>query len=245
MKISKGFIRKNDSATVTVGYETIEECPNCKKALVPQNLYGIVHARCEKEFLSVADYCNGCHSLIVSEYEISKKVRRTNQNGELEYEDKLYKMVKINHSAPVNFKEREFDDKLKEVSPQFVKIYNQAMKAEEYSLDEIAGLGYRKSLEFLIKDFAIYNNPDKAEEIKSTWMMKCLKDYIDNDKIKTLAEKSEWIGNDEAHYVKIQNDRDINDMKKFIDALVYFISMSLIVDDAETMKSKKENATNE
>lgn len=240
MKINKNFTRKNDNAGVTVNYETIEECPNCKKALAPQNLYGIVHTRDDKEFLSVADYCNGCHSLIVSEYEISKKVRRTNQNGEPEYEDKLYKMVKINHSAPVSFKEREFDDKLKKVSSQFVKIYNQALKAEEYSLDEIAGLGYRKALEFLIKDFAIYNNPDKAEEIKLTWMMKCLKDYIDNDKIKTLAEKSEWIGNDEAHYIKIQDDRDITDMKNFIDALVYFISMSLIVDDAESMKSGKE-----
>ncbi len=68
---------------------------------------------------------------------------------------------------------------------------------------------------------------------------------IDKNMIKTLAEKSEWIGNDEAHYVKIQDDRDINDMKNFIDALVYFISMSLIVDDAQTMKSKKENAKNE
>lgn len=154
-------------------------------------------------------------------------------------------MIKINYSAPVNFKERDFDDKLKKLSPQFVKVYNQALKAEEFSLDEIAGLGYRKSLEFLIKDFAIYNNPEKADEIKSTWMMKCIKDYIDNDKIKTLAEKSEWIGTDEAHYVKIQDDRDINDMKNFIDALVYFISMSLIVDDAETMKSKKVNAKNE
>ena len=119
------------------------------------------------------------------------------------------------------------------------------MKAEEYSLDEMAGLGYRKALEFLTKDFAIYNNQEKSKEIKSTWMMKCLKDYIDNDKIKTLAEKSEWIGNDEAHYVKIQDDRDINDIKKFINALVYFISMSLIVDDAETLKSKKENNKNE
>ena len=36
-----------------------------------------------------------------------------------------------------------------------------------------------------------------------------------------------------------------NDMKNFIDALVYFISMSLIVDDAETMKSKKVNSKNE
>lgn len=43
-------------------------------------------------------------------------------------------MIKLNHSAPINFKERDFDDKLKEVSPQFVKVYNQALKAEEYSL---------------------------------------------------------------------------------------------------------------
>lgn len=208
--------------------------------MAPQNLYGIVHARDDKEILSVADYCNGCHSLIVSEYEISRKLARTLSDGRKEYSEKNYNMIKLNYSAPVNFKERDFDDKLKKVSPQFVKIYNQALKAEEYSLDEIAGLGYRKALEFLIKDFAIYNNPDKAEEIKLTWMMKCLKDYIDNDKIKTLAEKSEWIGNDEAHYVKIQDNRDINDMKNFIDALVYFISMSLIVDDAESMKSGKE-----
>lgn len=245
MNIRKSFTRKNDNTGVYVSYDSIEECPNCKKALAPQNLYGIIHLKNDKETLSVADFCNGCHSSIVSEYEISKKIRRTNSNGTVEYDDKEYKMESLNHSAPVNFKEREFDDKLKKLSPQFVKVYNQALKAEDFSLDEISGLGYRKALEFLIKDFAIYNNPEKEEQIKSTWMMKCLKEYIDNEKIKTLAEKSEWIGNDEAHYVKIQDDRDINDMKSFIDALVYFVSMSLIVDDAQTMKSKKENAKNE
>lgn len=119
-------------------------------------------------------------------------------------------MIKLNPSAPINFKERDFDDKLKEVSPQFGKVYNQALKAEEYSLDEITGLGYRKALEFLIKDFAIYNNQEKSEEIKSTWMMKCLKDYIDNDKIKTLAEKSEWIGNDEAHDAETMKSKKEN-----------------------------------
>ena len=130
---------------------------------------------------------------------INKNFTRKNDN-----------MIKLNHSAPINFKERDFDDKLKEVSPQFAKVYNQALKAEEYSLDEIAGLGYRKALEFLIKDFAIYNNPEKSEEIKSTWMMKCLKDYIDNDKIKTLAEKSEWIGNDEAHDAETMKSKKEN-----------------------------------
>lgn len=239
MLIKKSFYRINESHSINVEYNTIEECPNCKKALAPQNLYGVVHKREEKELLSVADYCNGCHTMIVTEYEISPNIIDTYSDGTHSYSEQNYHMQKLKHSSPVNFRERKFDEALSKISPQFVKIYNQALKAEEYSLDEIAGLGYRKSLEFLIKDYAIYKNPDQAEEIKSLWMMACLNTYIDNDSIKTLAEKSEWIGNDEAHYKKIQDDRDVKDMKKFIDALVYFISMSLIVDDANSMESKK------
>ena len=239
MLIKKSFYRINESHSIKVEYNTIEECPNCKKALAPQNLYGVIHKREENELLSVVDYCNGCHMLIVTEYEVEKTIERTFPDGSCRYNDSSYSMKKLNHSAPVNFRERKFDEALSKISPQFVKIYNQALKAEEYSLDEIAGLGYRKSLEFLIKDYAIYKNPDQAEEIKSLWMMACLNTYIDNDSIKTLAEKSEWIGNDEAHYKKLQDDRDVKDMKKFIDALVYFISMSLIVDDANSMESKK------
>ena len=117
MKIKKYFDRKNDNINVSVNYEAIEECPYCKKALAPQNLYGIVHFRDDKEFLSVADYCNGCHSLIVSEYEICRQYLRTNSEGKREYSEKNYDMIKLNYSAPVNFKEREFDNKLKDVSP--------------------------------------------------------------------------------------------------------------------------------
>ena len=100
-------------------------------------------------------------------------------------------------------------------------------------------------MEFLVKDYAIYKNNEKEEIIKNTWMSDCIKTYIDNEQIKTLAEKSEWIGNDETHYVRKQEDRDINDMKRFIDAMTYFISMSLIVDDASTMQSKKTKEKSE
>lgn len=238
MDYKNSYVRKKDGVTVSVEYNTIEECPKCKKSMAPQNLYGIVHDKDSKECLSVADYCNGCHSLIVSEYEINKK-KKINYKGIVEVINNEYKMEKLNYSAPMSIKERTFEGALNKVSPQFIRIYNEALKAEQYSLNEIAGLGYRKALEFLIKDYSIYKNPEKEEEIKNTWMMNCLKEYVDNKKIKTLAEKAEWIGNDEAHYTKIQTDRDIKDMKIFIEALIYFISMELIVDDAETMENKK------
>lgn len=246
MKIKKGFLLKDSgSKTIFVDYTPISECPNCKKALAPQNLFGIVHEKDnDKKVLSVADYCNGCNTLIVSEFDI-KKQEIIGHNGTRSFSDDKYEMIKLNHSSPINFKEREFDKNLSTLSSQFIKIYNQAKKAEELGLDEIAGLGYRKSLEFLVKDYAIYKNTEKEEIIKNTWMSDCIKTYIDNEQIKTLAEKSEWIGNDEAHYVRKQEDRDINDMKRFIDAMTYFISMSLIVDDASTMQSKKTKEKSE
>ena len=104
--------------------------------------------------------------------------------------------------------------------------------------DEIAGLGYRKALEFLIIDFAIHEHPDDEEKIKANSLSKCIKNYIDADHIKTLAERSAWIGNDEAHYIRKQEDRDVSDMKAFIQATVYFIAMVLITEDASSMTPK-------
>jgi hypothetical protein len=38
-----------------------------------------------------------------------------------------------------------------DLSPNFEEIYSQAYLAEKYDLNQIAGVGYRKALEFLIK----------------------------------------------------------------------------------------------
>ena len=81
MLIKKSFYRINESHSINVEYNTVEECPNCKKALAPQNLYGVVHKREENDLLSVADYCNGCHTMIVTEYEISPNVINTFSDG--------------------------------------------------------------------------------------------------------------------------------------------------------------------
>ena len=69
--------------------------------------------------------------------------------------------------------------------------------------------------------------------------MICHENYISADNIKTLAERSTWIGNDEAHYIRKQEDRDVSDMKAFIQAIVYFIGMILITEDAASMSPKK------
>ena len=77
---------------------------------------------------------------------------------------------------------------------------------------------------FRSKDFAIHTHPELAEQIKSAPLNQCIKKYISAENIRTLAERSAWLGNDEAHYIKKHNDRDVSDMKSFVEACVYFIS---------------------
>ena len=204
----------DDMGKITVPLKEPSECPICKKHIIGKILYGAYHDNLP--YFYTYDYCPACENVFMATH---------NDDGDvISYE-------------PKTFTERRFSNELTALSPQFVKIYNQASAAESSSLDEIAGIGYRKALEFLVKDFAISQNNDDTDKIKSMPLSQCINTYIDNAKIKKTAISATWLGNDETHYVRKFENRDINDMKKFIEALVYFISMDLIVSDAESLTS--------
>lgn len=127
--------------------------------------------------------------------------------------------------GPKTPSETSFQDEVLKASPAFIEIYHQAEAAEAYNLDQIAGVGYRKALEFLIKDYASKMHPDQAEQIKQTPLAKCINQYIEYQSIKNTATAATWLGNDETHYVRKWTDKDINDLKTFIEACVYWIVM--------------------
>lgn len=210
-------------------YETVNTCPICKSKISPVYIASSLDS---PDSVSVFDYCSNCNNTFITKYSAYESTQR--YSGRY-----LYVASSPLYSEPNRFGKQEFDEKIISLSPQFDKIYNQALAAESSGLDEIAGLGYRKALEFLIKDYAIHEYPDDEETIKSKPMMQCIKSYISNDAILTLAERSAWIGNDEAHYIRKQEDRDVSDMKSFIQAIVYFIGMILITEDAASMTPKK------
>lgn len=62
---------------------------------------------------------------------------------------------------------------IKTFSLKFIEIYNQALKAEAIELNEISEMGFRKALEFLIKDYVILRKPDKAENQRRTQARCC------------------------------------------------------------------------
>jgi hypothetical protein len=134
---------------------------------------------------------------------------------------------KFSHIFPTSKTTTSFPQELQSLSPQFVKIYNQSEKAEQAGLDEICGLGYRKALEFLIKDFAIKMQPDEEDSIKAKLLAKCIENHIDHPKIQATAKASAWIGNDEAHYIRKHEDYNLTHLKMFITATVSYIQSEL------------------
>lgn len=206
--------------------EQVTTCPICKKSISPVHLNSVFRIVDETAYVESHLLCEGCYHSFIASYRCRISNSGYPQQG------------KLVSTEPNKYEKHIFDANIIKLSPQFDKIYNQALAAETSGLDEIAGLGYRKSLEFLVKDFAIHQHPSEAEDIKKLMLSPCIKKYIDNPQIKTLVERSAWIGNDEAHYIRKQTDRDVNDMKAFIKATVYFIGMVLITEDAESMEPK-------
>ena len=78
---------------------------------------------------------------------------------------------------------RTFSNIISELSPNFCEIYNQAYIAEQTNLMQICGTGYRKSLEFLIKDkgkgttLTAYN---KKVEIANSSGKKYIEEFYNN-----------------------------------------------------------------
>ncbi|HDV8360061.1 TPA: DUF4145 domain-containing protein [Bacillus cereus] len=128
---------------------------------------------------------------------------------------------------------QEFSKEIETLSSSFVEIYNQAYKAEQAGLDLICGVGYRKALEFLVKDYAIKLHPADEDNIKKKFLKPCITAYIAHPKVASLAERAVWLGNDETHYVRKWEGKDVQDLKLLIKLTVSYIDMELLTEQIE------------
>lgn len=144
--------------------------------------------------------------------------------------------IEIGKKVPYTYKpilENNLPEEINNTFPNFATIYNQALEAESMALDQIAGVGFIKSIEFLIKEYVIHQNPNLSEEIKAKFLGKVINENLKEfPKIQTLAKAAVWIGNDETHFVRVHDDKDIQDMKEFLTAAALFISAELKVEEA-------------
>ncbi|MDD6467094.1 MAG: hypothetical protein PUF50_02820, partial [Erysipelotrichaceae bacterium] len=90
----------------------------------------------------------------------------------------------------------------------------------------------------LVKDYAIHIHPEDQEDILSKTLGNVIEKYIDNKRIKSLAKASAWIGNDETHYQRKNEDYNVQHLKSFIHAATSFIDSDLEAIKADEFTSK-------
>lgn len=201
-------------------------CPYCRTKTHWQYVYSEETDKNLLFILRCAD--TNCKSISLFIYE--KKIFCSYHNSDMT----SYYYCLVSTYPEEIFLKTKFDKAIQKLSPNFIELYNQAETAELQSRTEkIAGIGYRKALEFLIKDYLISKNKDKEEEIKNPKLTlgNAINTYCKNEDLKELFKLSVYLGNDEAHYIKIWEEYDINNLKELINISVRKIEDKIITDD--------------
>jgi len=53
--------------------------------------------------------------------------------------------------------------------------------------------------------------------------------YLSGDKLPVVSKRAAWLGNDETHYERRWVGKDLQDLKKLIQAVEHFIAMERLV----------------
>jgi len=186
-------------------------CPLCHTSIKPVYRYAWVD---NKGLQAIFECPNeNCQKLFIAYYRSPK----TDERSKLEIE------YYFSSSEPIRVKGKAFSETITNISNQFGEIYNEAQIAEKRRLTNICGAGYRRALEFLIKDYLINEKKAEKEEIEQKRLLDCIDQYVDDSRIKECAKKAAWLGDDETHYYRKWEDKDLNDLKVIIDLTINWI----------------------
>lgn len=210
-----------------------DECPQCHKKITP--IKGPGYFNTKKEYsnkaLEVIFKCPGidCREIFIGYY----SYLQSPHGGRYFY---------LKNTEPKTYPPKNFSDIIKTISLDFPIIYNQSFSAENAGLEQICGAGYRKALEFLIKDYLLKQNHIQEEQvkIKHEQLGVCIENRIQNANIKEVAKRAAWLGNDETHYLRKWNQKDLQDLKMLIDLTVHWIEAEALTNQLlQDMPDKK------
>ncbi|MDC6376690.1 hypothetical protein PPZ59_02755 [Staphylococcus warneri] len=145
--------------------------------------------------------------------------------------------LKMDNEKPMPETLFEYPSEIDEISQEFKNIITQSSNAEALRFDHLAGIGYRKAIEFLVKDYLIKCKDKDESKVSTQQLGQCISD-IDDIRINNLARAASWIGNDETHYVRKHVDKDVQDLKKFLHALTALVSLEISISEANEFINK-------
>jgi hypothetical protein len=223
-----------DGAAVVMWFEQPHECPICHHGIEPKPFQGSFRAGTngKADEAEVLFRCprKSCERVFIARYKAWDQINTSGQpQNNPAWWQPHYSCV------PTVPRSREFGPTIAGASSNFVGIYGQAEQAEAMGLDQICGAGYRKALEFLIKDYlkTVPANAEKHQAIENNPLAACIANFVNDPRLKSTASRAAWLGNDETHYVRKWEDKDLKDLKGLIDLTVYWISSEILTGQLE------------
>lgn len=196
-----------------------DSCPICHHAIVPIDLGICRTVNSDNSRLERIFQCPNasCRRLFIARY-----IRGMESH------------LRWHSSVPTEKIDTPHSEIITSISKDYCAIYNEAREAEQNGLGLVAGPGYRKALEFLMKDylFTIHTNVAEKEKIQRMPLGNCIAAYVKNERIAQTAARAAWLGNDETHYVRKWEERDLEDLKRLIGLTVRWIEMEQMTDAA-------------
>lgn len=178
----------------------------------------------EDKIVSITLECTMCYELFFAKYYVAPETIRNSSHI-----NPVITMLIVVY--PYKKHESNLPEEMTSLFPDFEEIYIQALSAESHGLNLITGIAYRKSLEFLVKQFLIERFPSEEQNIRSEFLGKSIK-RIEYPLIQRLATAATWLGNDEGHFTRKHENHDVSDMKKFILALCHLVVAEKVAEEA-------------
>jgi len=198
-----------------------DACPVCHNAIEPIQVYAYVDTKkmSTSKYAQIVYRCpkDGCYNLFIVNYK--------SKEGRYQFEAEYVS------AQPMTLKAQDFAEIIQKLSPSFCKIFNESLAAEQQELLQICGVGYRKALEFLVKDYLIERRPKDTEKIQLKFLGKCIQEDVKNPNIKAVAKRATWLGNDEAHYKKQWKNQDLTDLKRLIKLVIDWVEIEKLTEE--------------
>lgn len=187
-------------------------CPNCNYSVQPIIVdYRLMSFSQEKSLLVISYKGNCCSIPFYATYEYNSRKALL-----LDVYPRLKPAI-----LPKN---------IKELSPRFVSLYEQSYTAEQNNHIELAGSGYRNSIEVLIKDFAIKKLNAPKDDIYKMKLYDAIGTYLKEVNIDTsAADVIRVLGNDYTHYQRKYDGIDFVVVKKYLEIFIQQIETKLLL----------------
>lgn len=199
-KLCKDLFR---GSTLSFDANVPRYCPICKLPQAGSLADAKLFSQSGGKFYGVVMFtCNSCEKKYLANFDIDSGAKQATFGG-------FYPTLSVSYENKL----------LAPISPRFISLYEQALRAETAGDLELAGTGYRNALECLVKDYAIIELGRDSDEVAKKSLCAAIGEYLETD-MATSADVVRILGNDMTHYERKHPNIEFDTLKDYMEIFI-------------------------